>query len=315
MTRFRAHASHDDDRNPKDALDDALEALVRGDRKGIDALDPEMRATVDQMYRWADESGFRNEPLPITPRRAWGGVRWRSAVSVVAAALLVGVILAATFLIVNLAQNDSAPESFYGSGGEDMVNGNGDVHLTQGEYARTIYAAFGDYQWPGDYTPAVDDIVNYVSTAEEREDSTAEYPYGPEPGHNVVGFWHSCAWYRAWIDAYQSGDSELEAEALDMITNVVPDHFDSDESTHEHTEKIAAASLCDPSLVARFIEGGCGNLPLVNNSEGGGGVLEDEQLGARIGDLDLVNDGNCFDVGPSGEIPPCNPGTPTTPED
>lgn len=121
---------------------------------------------------------------------------------------------------------------------------------------------------------------------------------------------------RAYNLSHQSGDSEREAEALDMITNVVPDHFDSDESTHEHTEKIARrVSLGDPSLVARFIEGGCGNLPLVNNSEDDGVVLEDEQWGARIGDLDLVNDGNCFDVGPSGQNPPCNPGTPTTPED
>jgi hypothetical protein len=275
-----------------------------------------MRATVDQMYRWADESGFRNEPLPRKRLGMWHHAQWRPLASGLAAALMVGIIVGATLLVVDMSRDDAAPENSFGASGADPIDADRDIYITHREYAQAIYVAYGDYQWPDGYTPAVDDIVNYVSTAEDREESTAEYPYGPEPGHLVVGFWHSCAWYREWLDAYQSGDSEREAEALDMIANVVPDHFDSDESTHEHTEKIAKrASLGDPSLVARFIEGGCGNLPLVNNSEGDDGVLENEQWGARIGDLDLVNEGNCFDVGPSGEIPPCNPGTPATPED
>lgn len=311
MTRFRPHPSHDHDRNPKDELDDALEALVRGDRRGLDALDLEMRATVDQMYRWADESGFRNEPLPATTRRAWGGVRWRSVLSGLAAALLVGTILAATFLIIDLRQDDPDSDSFFGSGGEDLVNGDGDEYLTQAEYAQTIYAAFGDYQWPDDYTPAVDDIVNYVSTAEDREYSTAEYPYGPEPGHNVVGFWHSCAWYRAWIDAYQSGDSELEAEALDMITNAVPYNFDFDESTRDHAdERARRASLGDPSLVARFVDNACGDLPVVHDSEDNGGSTETEQWRAWIDGLDLTENVDCFNVATSGEMTPCNADTP-----
>lgn len=311
MTHFRQHASHDDDRDPKDALDDALEALVRGDRRGLDGLDPEMRATVDQMFQWADESGFRNEPLPTKRPKIWDHARWGPLASGLAAALLVGTILAATFLIFDLSQDDSAPERSYGSGGEDMVDGDGDVYLTQGEYAQTIYAAFGDYQWPDDYTPEVDDIVNYVSTAEDREESTVEYPYGPDPGNLVVGFWHSCAWYRAWLDAYQTGDSELEAEALDMITNVVPDHFDFDESTRDHAVEIARrASLGDPSLVARFVDHACGDLPIVLHSEDDGGVVENEQWRTVIGKLNLGEDGDCFDVARSGEMTPCNADTP-----
>ncbi len=311
MTSFRPHASPDDE----DALDAALERLVRGDRQGIDGLDPEMRATVDQMYRWADESGFRDEPLPVTPRRAWGGARWGPLASGLAAALLVGIIVGATFLIINLRQDDSAPESFYGSGGGDMADGDGDVNLTQGEYAQAIKVAYRDYRWPDDYTPAVNDIVNYFSTAEDRKESTVEYPYGPEPGHNVVGFWHSCAWYRAWLDAYQSGNVELEAEALDMITNVIPDHFNFHESTREgYTDAARRASLGDPSLVSKLLER-CGDLPVVSDSEDNSSRRLDETLGGRLGELGLIDERNCFEAGPSGEMTPCDADAPPASED
>ncbi len=314
MTSFQPHASQDDDRNSKDALDDALERLVHGVRRGIDGLDSDMRARVDQMYRWADQSDFRSTPLPATRPRAWGAARWVSQLSgVAAAAILVGIIAFGTFLIVDMSRDDPAPDSSYGSGGGDMVDADRDDYITMGEYAQAIKVAYEDYRWPDAYTPTVEDIVNSVSRAEDREESTAEYPYGPEPGHRTVGIWHSCAWYRAWIDAYQSGDSELEEEALDMITNVVPDHFDFDENTHERSEEAARrASLGDPSRVSEFLEG-CGDLPLVHDAEDNGGTSENEQWRAWIDGLDLRDDGNCFDVGPSGQMVPCYPGTPPAP--
>jgi hypothetical protein len=118
MTSFRPHASPDDE----DALDAALERLVRGDRQGIDGLDPEMRATVDQMYRWADESDFRDEPLPKARRGPHGNVRWLSQVSGVAAAVLLGIIVVGTFLVYDRSRGDPTPESFFGASGDDLMD-------------------------------------------------------------------------------------------------------------------------------------------------------------------------------------------------
>lgn len=45
-----------------DQFNDALEAMLHDDRSGIHALDPEMGATIDQLYGWAELSGFATEP-------------------------------------------------------------------------------------------------------------------------------------------------------------------------------------------------------------------------------------------------------------
>lgn len=47
------------------ALDRALDAWVRGDATALDALDPEMEATVAQLYAWADAGGVAEEPVVV----------------------------------------------------------------------------------------------------------------------------------------------------------------------------------------------------------------------------------------------------------
>lgn len=311
MTRFRPHPSHDDAPDPKDKLDDALEALVRGDRRGLDTLDPEMRATVDQMYRWADESGFRNEPLPATTRRAWGGVRWRLVLSGLAAALLVGTILAATFFIVDLRQDDSAPERSYGSGNGDVVVLDGVEYLTVRGAEQDVYRVFGEYQWPDGYTPTPGEIVDHFSGGEDHEEREQEGLFTPGIGHGLVGNWHSCAWYMTWLDAYQSGDSELQEEALDVMANILPYQTSNTASAREHDEEIARrAALGDPSLVAQQVQGRCDRLSFAQGSEDNDGTSENGQWRPLIDQLDRFDDVDCFNVATSGEMTPCNADTP-----
>lgn len=317
MTRFRPHPSHDHDRNPKDELDDALEALVRGDRRGLDALDPEMRATVDQMYRWADESGLCNEPLPRMRPSAWDSARWISRVSsVAAAAILVGIIAFGTFLFVDLSGDDPTPESFPAASGNHLdreASGIGDTRfLTEAEAIEDIYLAFSDYRWPNAYRPTPTDIADYYLGGDDPFEPSEERRYPSGIGHGLIATFHSCAWFMNWLDAYQSGDSGRQTEALAVLTDVLPWHPNYDDGTRAPFQEAASyAARGDPSLVARQIERNeCADLPFTSTAEDDGGdTLEDSQWREQFENV------NCSNVLPSGQTVPCYPGTPTTPED
>lgn len=259
MNRPRPHSSPDDIPNVEDTLDEALERFVRGDREALTQLDPEMRATVDEMYRWANESGFRNTPQPGKSRRSLRGGRWSPLLSGLAAAVLVGIILYGGFLIFERSRDDPPSEEFQASNGGDLNREPSrmgeDGSLTQEEANLDIYLAFGEYKWPDSYMPTATDIVNSFSPGDTKIEDSPDHRYAPGIGHGVVGNWHSCAWYMAWLDAYRAGDHDAEAEALAVMTNVLPYHPNYHESTRQQRIEIAErAADDDSSLVVRRIE-------------------------------------------------------------
>lgn len=106
MNRFRSSAAQPDD---EAILDDALERMVRGDTSGLDRLDPEMRATVRQMFQWADESGLRTRRPPSTPQSSRPiRLRVAPALSTIAAVLVIGLIGLAGYLTLSLYPTDDA---------------------------------------------------------------------------------------------------------------------------------------------------------------------------------------------------------------
>lgn len=56
------HTNDPCDEIDDDRLNEALEAMLRGDRRGLHELDPEMGSTIDQLFGWAELSGFADEP-------------------------------------------------------------------------------------------------------------------------------------------------------------------------------------------------------------------------------------------------------------
>jgi hypothetical protein len=139
-----------------------------------------------------------------------------------------------------------------------LFDDDGDGYFTEGEVRQAIRMTVEDYQWPEPYTPSADVIVYYFSggrSVEDLEGSLSEV--GVE--HTVVDGWHECAWYMAWLDAFQNGDSAAQDEALTVMIDVIPNRSSIDSSGEEWlTELARSASLGDPGAVTEAIDGmGC----------------------------------------------------------
>ena len=125
--------------------------------------------------------------------------------------------------------------------------------LNGAQFQQAVRSAFPEYQWPPGYTTTADSILERFSGGEWPPG--AGYKDGLE--HTVIGVWHQCAWYMAWLDAFQSGDSTAQAEALYVMTDVIPNHPSVGAGGQEHLTGIAeAAALGDPSRVTQYVENG-----------------------------------------------------------
>jgi hypothetical protein len=82
---------------------------------------------------------------------------------------------------------------------------------------------------------------------------------------------NQCAWYLAWLEARQSGNTAVEAEALNVMVMIIPNYptvipgipadLHGPDVTDVDREIAMRASLGDPSLVQRFVESNCQNKP------------------------------------------------------
>jgi hypothetical protein len=166
------------------------------------------------------------------------------------------------------------PGTQSGESGADF-DADGDGYYVESELRRAIRMTFGEYDWPDDYTTTADAILEETyryATDEQREGSLSQV--GME--HTLIGGWHECAWYMTWLDAFQSGDSVAQAEALRVMTEILPNNPSlGDGGGVEVLSGIAeTAALGDPSLVQRTVGLSCVDLPFDQaGNQGGGGVL------------------------------------------
>ncbi len=165
------------------------------------------------------------------------------------------------------------PETPVGESINNNADFDGDGYLVESELRQAVRATFGEYRWPDGYTTTADKILEETyryATDAEREGSRSQV--GME--HTLIGSWHICAWHMAWLDAWQVGDSELEAEALVVMTNVLPENPSFGESTRDALREIAEnAALGDPSLVQRDVSVNCADLPFEQTAEQSSGAV------------------------------------------
>jgi hypothetical protein len=152
------------------------------------------------------------------------------------------------------------------------LDADGDGYYVESELRRAIRMTFGEYDWPDEYTTTADAILEETyryATDEQREGSLSQV--GME--HTLIGGWHQCAWYMAWLDAFQSGDSVAQAEALQVMTDILPGNPSlGDGGGVEVLSGIAqSAALGDPALVQRHVSLTCADLPFDQASEQSGG--------------------------------------------
>lgn len=119
------------------------------------------------------------------------------------------------------------------------------------------------FTWPEGKVPNTDLIADILPTENAR--------FRPGIIYSMMAGVNECAWAITWLEARRDGDAALEAEALDVMTNVVPNYvtiiphfpetavsFDVIEQQREIAER---ASLGDPTAVQLFVDNNCGLAP------------------------------------------------------
>lgn len=182
--------------------------------------------------------------------------------------VLLSVMAVLTFLLAACGGDDSEPSAPTARptfapatpGTQSILSGadldaDGDGFLTVDEHVLAFGAAFDDYRWPEQYTP------NVATMLRPLENGGPGDLFQIELEHTVIEFWNECAWYMAWLDAFRSGDSAARAEALQVITDVLPANKDPD-GAESLTGVAASAALGDPSQIVSRVEGigGCRGL-------------------------------------------------------
>lgn len=126
--------------------------------------------------------------------------------------------------------------------------------MTFDEMSAAYKASIDDYTWPQAYRPDADAIFATAST---------EFLDGSfQPGFHLtmLTVTNECAWNQAWIDARRNGNEQLEAEALDAMTTLIPElpRNTDDPTTMEYIRNRAEqAALGDPTMVNQFLDANC----------------------------------------------------------
>lgn len=146
-----------------------------------------------------------------------------------------------------------------------------DGFYSASEFRQAVRATFPEYRWPPGYTTTADAILERFSGGRSMEGEG--FQVGLE--HTVIDTWHGCAWYMTWLDAFRNGDSAQQADALQVMTDILPNSSTLDPSAKEFLLEIAEkAALGDPSLVVQQVEGNCAGIPIGQNAEQGDGTAE-----------------------------------------
>jgi hypothetical protein len=137
-----------------------------------------------------------------------------------------------------------------------VIDADGDGLMTMEEYVVAVDAAFSTYRWPEGYTPTVATMMQSLENAPPGEHL---FQVGLE--HTKLGVWHECAWYMAWLDAFQRGDEATQAEVLQVMLEEIPANPSLDPALAEALIEVAeSAALGDPSRVTQEVEAGCGGM-------------------------------------------------------
>lgn len=148
------------------------------------------------------------------------------------------------------------------------LDADGDGLLNFNEYEQAVALAVDELQWPDTYQIAAGTIIDRFTGGVSAEGDGFEV--GLE--YSMVGIYHTCAWNMTWLDARRTGDTVREAEALDVLINILPNIPAIHPTAREQFTGIAeAASLGDPSLAQQHVTANnCADLPWAHDAEDDG---------------------------------------------
>lgn len=140
-----------------------------------------------------------------------------------------------------------------------------DGFLTWTELRAAVKGAVPMYPWPPNYRTTPDLVLKQFASGGGDDVTTGGYENGFE--HLLVGGANRCAWEKTWLDARKAGDTKAEANALHVMTDVLPGtpmFVRQPYLTAHYKEMIQKATLGDPTLVEREVRQTCQHVLLIS---------------------------------------------------
>jgi hypothetical protein len=130
----------------------------------------------------------------------------------------------------------------------------GSEFLDQEGVAAELRATEDKFAWPEGYDPDVEAII-----AQTDAPSNSRFQKGM--AYTVLGIYNQCAWYQTWLDASESGDDAAAAEAMTVMTDVIPYIPNNPPNTVAFLQDVAAtAAGGDPDMVQQMVTVNCQGL-------------------------------------------------------
>lgn len=129
------------------------------------------------------------------------------------------------------------------------------------EYRVAVLCTVGQFEWPSAYIPDFDkQLASYAGAGGERFQIGLEY--------SALTGYNQCAWFMTWLDARVDNDPNLETEAIEYITSVIPNYgtlipgipsdlWDPPDRSGFTRDLIEPAQLGDSSRIQEYVRWNC----------------------------------------------------------
>lgn len=143
--------------------------------------------------------------------------------------------------------------------GPSSFDAEGDGFYTFDEFREAVIAIVDTFDWSPNYPVTADSIR---SSMVDEPDGDPRFEVGYE--YTALFFPHACGWWQTWMEARAGGDTDLEAQALNQMLNVIPASPALDPGAADYYRDVGQrAQLGDSTGVIRALERSCagGKLP------------------------------------------------------
>lgn len=148
---------------------------------------------------------------------------------------------------------------------QQTLSSNEERFLTWAQFQQAVAGAIDDYRWPPNYRTTATLVLGTDKPGRDR--SSDRFERGLE--YTALDLYNRCAWEFAWLDARKAGDLQGEAEALRVITDVLPNNpgmADSPDVRQFVIQIGQNATMGDPTLLQTDVRNNCVTVRYVTTS-------------------------------------------------
>lgn len=143
------------------------------------------------------------------------------------------------------------------------LDADGDGWLTADEFQIALIQANGNYEYAPGYL--MDGEQAWISFTAGNPDQAVGAEYQIGLADMMLGVYYECSWMLSWIDAFATGDTELQDKALTQLERLTePGYFDDQASRDAVASVLGQAQLGDPAGIQQWVNNNCQNIKWAN---------------------------------------------------